>query len=114
MIAVIADDLTGAAELGGIGLKYGLKAEIATEVDVNTKAELLIISANTRSIKEDDAVGKIKQITTDLLALHPKFIYKKIDSVLRGHVVAELKAQMEVMQAHRALIVPANPSLNRT
>lgn len=32
MIAVIADDFTGAAEIGGIGLHYELKVEIATAV----------------------------------------------------------------------------------
>jgi D-threonate/D-erythronate kinase len=113
MIAVIADDLTGAAELGGLGLRYNLKVEIATEVNANTKAELLIISADTRSIKEADAVEKIKRITKELLALDPRVIYKKIDSVLRGHVIAEIKAQMEVMELERALIVPANPLLDR-
>jgi D-threonate/D-erythronate kinase len=113
MIAVIADDLTGAAELGGLGLRYNLKVEIATEVNANTKAELLIISADTRSIKEADAVEKIKKITKELLWLRPQTIYKKIDSVLRGHVVAEIKAQMEVMKLERALIVPANPQLDR-
>ncbi len=28
MIGVIADDLTGAAELGAVGLRHGLQAEI--------------------------------------------------------------------------------------
>src|SRR3974390_1311193 len=28
MIGVIADDLTGAAELGGVGLRHGLRAEV--------------------------------------------------------------------------------------
>lgn len=114
MIAVVADDLTGAAELGGLGLRYKLKIEIATEVDINTKADLLIISADTRSINEQDAVAKIRSITSQLLKLKPSLIYKKIDSVLRGHVVAELKSQMEVMQLSRCLVVPANPSLGRT
>jgi uncharacterized protein YgbK (DUF1537 family) len=114
MIAVIADDLTGAAELGGLGLRYNLKVEIATEVDANTTAELLVISADTRSIKEEEAIAKIKQITNALLALKPSLIYKKIDSVLRGHVIAELKKQMEIMQMDRVLIIPANPYLERT
>ena len=30
MIAVIADDLTGAAELGAVGDRYGLNAEVVT------------------------------------------------------------------------------------
>jgi D-threonate/D-erythronate kinase len=113
MIAVIADDLTGAAELGGIGLRYNLNVEIATGVDRASTAELLIISADTRSIPEADAVAKIEMITTELMRLQPAWVYKKIDSVLRGHVVAELKVQMKVMQVKRVLVIPANPSLER-
>ncbi|WP_207492351.1 four-carbon acid sugar kinase family protein [Aridibaculum aurantiacum] len=114
MIVVIADDLTGAAELGGLGLKYGLEVEIVTEVDKNTDADLLIISADTRSVSEEEATAKIKEITTRVLALQPELVFKKIDSVLRGHVLAEAKAQMEVMGLDKALIVSANPSLGRT
>jgi len=33
MIAVIADDFTGAAEIGGVGLRYGLQVLIETEVN---------------------------------------------------------------------------------
>lgn len=114
MIAVIADDLTGAAELGGLGLKYHVKVEIVTEVPAGTNADLLIVSADTRSGTEAQAISKIRQITEDLLGLKPELVYKKTDSVLRGHVIAELKTQMEVMQFSRALLVPSNPDLGRT
>jgi uncharacterized protein YgbK (DUF1537 family) len=55
MIAVIADDLTGAAELAGIGLNYNLKTEISTVIDPNCSADLLIIATNTRSLPETEA-----------------------------------------------------------
>ena len=41
-------------------------------------------------------------------------IYKKIDSVLRGYIVDELKIQMQILSLQNALIIPANPSLGRT
>ena len=44
MIVVIADDLTGAAELGGLALRYGLATEITTTVNATSTAELLIIA----------------------------------------------------------------------
>ena len=31
MIGVVADDLTGAAEIGAVGLRHGLKAEVLIE-----------------------------------------------------------------------------------
>lgn len=114
MIAVIADDFTGAAELGGIGLRYGLTVEISTEVNSTTNADLIVIDADTRSGNETNAIQKIEKITQALTALKPEWIYKKTDSVLRGHVVAELNAQMKTGGRQRALLVPANPDLGRT
>lgn len=114
MIAVIADDFTGAAELGGIGLRYALSVEVTTNINTATKADLLVIDADTRSMKEEEAVRKIEQITGELLPLKPEWIYKKTDSVLRGHVVPELNAQLKAMGIKTALLVPANPNLGRT
>jgi len=55
MIAVIADDFTGAAELGGLGLRYGMSVEIETEVTNDCKVDLLIIATDTRSVSKKQA-----------------------------------------------------------
>src|SRR5699024_9103865 len=41
-------------------------------------------------------------------------LYKKVDSVLRGHVVVELSILLDNHPKKSALLVPANPSQNRT
>jgi uncharacterized protein YgbK (DUF1537 family) len=41
------------------------------------------------------------------------WIYKKVDSVLRGQVTAEVEAAMRQLKLQRALLLPANPSLGR-
>src|ERR1700761_4620702 len=114
MIAVIADDLTGAAELGGIGLRYGLRTEIRTSVGTAAGADLLVIAADSRSKSEAAAVEEMTTITRQLRLLQPGWIYKKTDSVLRGHVIAELKAHLQALDFQSALMVPANPALGRT
>ncbi|HSC37327.1 MAG TPA: four-carbon acid sugar kinase family protein [Chitinophagaceae bacterium] len=114
MIAVIADDFTGAAELGGIGLRYGLLVEISTVVPAATGADLLVIAADTRSMDEVKAVIEMEAITKALLPLQPTLVFKKTDSVLRGHIVAETIAQLRILQLPRALLVAANPALGRT
>ncbi len=114
MIAVIADDFTGAAELGGIGLRHGLSVVISTETGASTDADLLVIDADTRSVDETQAVKTIDTITRNLVKQKPEFIYKKTDSVLRGHIVAELKAQLKVLGFSKALLVAPNPDLGRT
>lgn len=114
MIAVVADDLTGAAELGGIGLAYGLSVDLTMSVNPTSTADLLVIATDARSVSESEAVGKMIQVSADLRALKPELIYKKIDSVLRGHVIAETLAQLNVLMLAKALLIPANPALGRT
>ena len=114
MIAVIADDLTGAAELGGIGLRHGLRTEIRTIVPQRTDAELLVIAADSRSKPEAAAIDEMSAITRALKSAQPEWIYKKTDSVLRGHVIAELKAHLDILGLESALLIPANPILGRT
>jgi D-threonate/D-erythronate kinase len=114
MIAVIADDFTGAAELGGIGLGHGIDVEINTAVNPHSSATLLVVDANSRSANKEEAVRQILKPTEELAQLKPELIYKKTDSVLRGHIIAELQAQLKVLKMSRALLVPANPYLGRT
>lgn len=114
MIAVIADDFTGAAELAGISLRYGLKVELCTADIAATDADVLIVSTDSRSLNKIAALEKTKSAIKQVLALNPSLIYKKIDSVLRGYVLDELKLQMQLMNKSKAFILPANPSLGRT
>jgi uncharacterized protein YgbK (DUF1537 family) len=114
MIVVIADDFTGAAELGGIGLRYQLKVEINTVVNLQSKADLFIIATDTRSMTKAEAQRETELVTRELAKLNPSWIFKKIDSVLRGYVAEELLVIIKKLNHSRALVVPANPALNRT
>jgi D-threonate/D-erythronate kinase len=113
MIVVIADDITGAAEMGGIALRYGLEAIVAEDVDANVKTDVLIIYTNTRSVKKEEAVEIMAGFTKKASGLKPSLFYKKTDSVLRGHILAEMKAQMQELNFSKGLLVPVNPSLGR-
>lgn len=109
MIAVIADDLTGAAELAGVGLNFQLRTEINMVVDPECTADLLIIATDTRSLPTAEAQQIITELTRQLIRLKPQLIFKKIDSVLRGNVVDEVTSQLQASGLKRALIVPGNP-----
>src|SRR5262249_22263886 len=104
MIVVIADDITGAAELGGIGLRHGLVTEVCTVVggSVDAAIGLLVVAADTRSKGVEEAVKDMRNITGLVKELGPSWVYKKTDSVLRGHVVDELNVHMEVLGFSRA------------
>jgi len=114
MIAVIADDFTGAAELAGISLRYGLKVELCVGEVEYKNTDVLVVSTDSRSLKKNEAIRITEEILKKILELKPKLVYKKIDSVLRGYVLGEAKIQMRLMNKSRAFIMPANPSLDRT
>lgn len=117
---VIADDITGAAEIAGIAFARGEKVRLVcgcpTAADQTT-----VIATDTRSMTEDEAVAETKRIAA-VLTPHlksniqhatPITLFKKTDSALRGHVVAELSALMQATGYQRAVYLPANPSKGR-
>lgn len=114
MIVVVADDFTGAAELGGIGLRYNLKVEVNTKVNLQSTADLLVIATDTRSMPKHEAILETGRIMDEVAKLHPTLLFKKTDSVLRGYVAEELSVIMRKMGASAALLLPANPHFGRT
>lgn len=113
MIGVIADDLTGAAELGAAGLRLGLKAEVLRGDRIGKESELVCVDTDSRSCASGEAAKRAAAAAKALHSAGARWIYKKVDSVLRGHVTAEVEAVMQQLELNRALALPANPSLGR-
>ena len=113
MIGVIADDLTGAAEIGAIGLRYGLHSQILTNGKSGGTADLICVDTDSRACDPDEAARRVAAAANLLRKAGAEWIYKKVDSVLRGHAVVETEAAMGQLQFSRAILAPANPSLGR-
>ena len=113
MIGVIADDLTGAAELGAVGLRHGLRPEIVRSGRPESWADLVCVDTDSRSCTAVDAAKRAAAAAKLLQNAGADWIYKKVDSVLRGNVTAEVEAVMKQLNLNRALLLPANPSLGR-
>jgi len=113
MIAIIADDFSGAAELAGIAAARGFKAEVQTQFDPTSDAELIALDTNTRLKSESEAVQIVGDVARQIIAAKPVWIYKKTDSVLRGHIRAEIEAILEATGQRSCLLIPANPSKGR-
>lgn len=115
MIAVIADDMTGAAEIAGVCLRYGLRVSFELETaDVkDADADVVVVATDTRAMAAGDAVKESRRIAGGLKQAGILWIFKKTDSVLRGHVVAELNMLLAVLKKTKALLVPANPAAGR-
>lgn len=113
-IVVLADDLSGAAELAGIACANGLTAEVQRQLDPLSKAHVIAVDSNTRSVPEADAVLKVQELARQVMGMQPAWIYKKVDSLLRGHPWAEIEAVLAVTGFERSVLIPANPSRGRT
>jgi D-threonate/D-erythronate kinase len=114
MIVVIADDFTGAAELAGISLRYGLSVSVHLDNNIDANADVVIISTDSRSMQKAAAIYCTADAVEAIIEYEPSLLYKKIDSVLRGYVIDEAKVQMELSEKNKVFICPANPSLQRT
>ncbi len=108
---VIADDITGAAEIAGIAFSKGHQVSLVCGEGVATN-QITVIATDTRSMTEAEAIAETEQLSL-FISHHSSLIYKKTDSALRGHVVAELEALMQATGYKRAVYLPANPSKGR-
>ena len=113
MIAVIADDITGAAEIAGVCLRYGLKVSFGIDTVPNGIADVCVIATDSRSLTETEAFAVHSKLASDIYKLNPAFVFKKCDSVLRGYVLSELSALFAASQMEKILLQPANPSTGR-
>ena len=100
MIAIIADDFSGAAELAGIAAACGFKAEVQIQFDPTSDAEVIAVDTDTRLKSEGEAVRIVGDVMQQIIAAKPLWIYKKTDSVLRGHVRVEIEAILDATGQH--------------
>ena len=112
LLAIIADDLTGSldasAPFAGRGLRTVAAVDSAHIGDALARApDVLAINTASRDVSPEEARRRV----SDALAQLPDGlrIFKKVDSRLKGNIVAELMA----FPASRFSIVPAIPEFGR-
>ncbi len=116
---IIADDLTGANDTA---LQFHLKGAntqilLSDEIEpLNIKGtQTWAISTESRNIDSQSAFDKVVK-TAKMFAekINPDFIYKKIDSTIRGNIAVEVLAILSVFDYEASVIVPAFPAETRT
>jgi uncharacterized protein YgbK (DUF1537 family) len=113
MITVIADDITGAAEIAGVCLRYGLNVSFGIYSVPDVEADVCVIATDSRSATETEAYGIYHDLMKVVLRGSDSVVFKKCDSALRGFVLTELSAMLEAMKLKRVILQPSNPSLGR-
>ena len=113
MIVVIADDLSGAAELAGAATRLGFSAEVQTRFTPGVPSAVVSVDSGDRMLSPSAAAEGMERMIRVVLAAAPDWIYLKFDSVLRGNILAELSSALRVTGLERALLVTANPGRGR-
>lgn len=116
---VIADDLTGAADTGiqftALGSPvYLLPAETMPLARPRQAAAGLSLYTASRALTAFAAADCLRSAAQALPHPPPRWIYKKIDSCLRGNLGAEIDALLAELGPDTALIAPALPAQGRT
>jgi uncharacterized protein YgbK (DUF1537 family) len=114
LIAVIADDLTGAADSGVQFVHAGYRAAVyfrATEM-VADDLDAVAFDTDSRALPAGFAAKRV--LDAAHVARRARMVYKKLDSTLRGNVAAELVVALGGARRERVVVAPAFPAAGRT
>ena len=120
-VAVIADDLTGAADCAIAFANAGLRTFVAVgEATAPADADAVAVDTDTRRMDAVAAADRTGAAAAWAWGQGARTLYKKLDSTLRGHVgveiAATLRARARLRPGERALVLlaPAFPAAART
>jgi uncharacterized protein YgbK (DUF1537 family) len=121
LLGCIADDLTGATDLGNNLVRSGMRVNLAIDVpadDEPVDANAIVVALKSRSIPEKDAVTQSLHACRWLRRQGVGPIYFKIcstfDSTPRGNIGPVIESLMEELECRFSVVVPAFPENGRT
>jgi uncharacterized protein YgbK (DUF1537 family) len=118
-VLIVADDLTGAMDSAGPFAGIGVETWVVAapmQCDPATIARARVVSVNTdsRHLPAVQAATRVREIVRRLGPGAFDVVVKKIDSTLRGNVVAEILALLETSGRRAAVVAAAFPAQGRT
>jgi uncharacterized protein YgbK (DUF1537 family) len=118
-VLIVADDLTGAMDSAGPFAALGIETWVVAvpmRCDPASLKSARVVSVNTdtRHLSADLAAARVHEIVRHLGAGGFDIVVKKIDSTLRGNVVAETMALLDISGRSEAVVAPAFPAQGRT
>ncbi|GIO56688.1 four-carbon acid sugar kinase family protein [Paenibacillus cineris] len=118
MIGVIADDITGANDIGIMFAKVGLTTHVYPADELrhglpDPQPDVLVVDTNSRLDTADEAYAKVYAATVALRAAGCTRLVNKTCSVFRGNIGAEFDAMLDAMHASFAVVVLGFPKNGR-
>jgi uncharacterized protein YgbK (DUF1537 family) len=114
LTAIIADDLTGAADTGVQFARAGYRTAVVFRGEPVPPEGLdaVVFDTDSRTRRPGLAARYVAEAGRNVR--DARLVYKKFDSTLRGAVAAELSAALETTRRRRAIVAPAFPAAGRT
>src|SRR6267142_267833 len=108
-VLIVADDLTGAMDSAGPFAAFGVETWVVAvpmRCDPASLHSARVISVNTdtRHLSGVQAAARVNEVVRHLGVGGFDIIVKKIDSTLRGNVVAETMALLDVSGRREAMV----------
>ncbi len=118
VVAIIADDLTGANDSALQFYLQGANTQIllsdSAELENCSATQVWSVSTETRNVSQEVAFEKVKETTRMLMdKVNPDYFFKKIDSTIRGNIAIETLTVLNEIQWDAAVVVPAFPDEQR-
>jgi len=113
-LLAIADDATGALEVGGQLAIQGIRSHVTTTGGLDLAADALVVDLETRHLAAAEAGLSVASLALVARAGGIPHLYKKTDSTLRGNIASEFQALLHAFPERLLVYVPAYPKMKRT
>lgn len=111
---VIADDLTGAQEMGALLAARRLRTLVTTRWEAaGCDCEAVVVDTESRQLDAVEAAHRVRVAAESWIGDSSGAVFKKVDSTLRGSIVPELLALSSALGGRRVVFTPAYPLLGR-
>ncbi len=111
-VAILADDLTSAADGAGPFVARGLSAHIGRQSVPDADWDVCAIDVASRSVSEMEAGVRMEHFAGKLRGA--QVLLKTVDSTLRGHIRVEIETALRASGRRRLVFAPAFPEAGRT
>ncbi|MBK5248611.1 MAG: hypothetical protein JJE50_04115 [Actinomycetales bacterium] len=112
-LAVLADDLTGAADAAAPFASRGLDVSVALSDTTPQDVEVLALVTDNRWRPAPEAAERMRAAVSRVRAWGPEMLFLKIDSTLRGRVRADVSVALDAWGSADAVATPAFPAQGR-